>query len=107
MIVISKYFDMRCDMDIQYEKSIRILKALSDENRIQILSLLKNNELCACVLQENLNLSQSGLSYHMKILINSGLVDSRQEGKWTHYKINEKNAKEAIDIFKKILNQNN
>ena len=54
-------------------------KALSDEKRIDILQLLQNGEQCACVLLEKLNLTQSGLSYHMKILTNSKIIESRQE----------------------------
>ena len=65
-------------------------KALSDEKRIDILQLLQNGEQCACVLLEKLNLTQSGLSYHMKILTNSQIIESRQVGKWTYYKISEK-----------------
>jgi len=44
-------------------------------------------EKCACVLAEQLDMAQSTLSYHMKILCESGIVDSRQDGKWIHYKI--------------------
>jgi ArsR family transcriptional regulator len=45
------------------------------------LELLRSGEKCACVLLEQLDLGQSGLSYHMKILVESGVVESRQEGK--------------------------
>ena len=84
-------------------------KALSDEKRIDILQLLQDGEQCACVLLEKLNLTQSGLSYHMKILTNSQIIESRQEGKWTYYKISEKQcdnlATLLIDITR--LNDNN
>ncbi|WP_297809979.1 helix-turn-helix transcriptional regulator [uncultured Finegoldia sp.] len=84
-------------------------KALSDEKRIDILQLLQNGEQCACVLLEKLNLTQSGLSYHMKILTNSQIIQSRQVGKWTYYKISEKQCSNLmtllIDITK--LNDNN
>src|SRR5699024_12334772 len=52
-----------------------------------LLEQLRCGEKCACVLQEPLDLTQSGLSYHMKILCDSGIVTSRQEGKWTHYRL--------------------
>lgn len=84
-------------------------KALSDEKRIDILQLLQNGEQCACVLLEKLNLTQSGLSYHMKILTNSQIIQSRQVGKWIYYKISEKQCSNLmtllIDITK--LNDNN
>ena len=51
--------------------------------RLAILEELRGGEKCACVLQEPMELTQSGLSYHMKVLCESGLVESRQEGKWT------------------------
>ena len=64
-----------------YSKDVKIFKALCDEKRLAILNHLKSGEKCACVLQEPLDLTQSGLSYHMKILCDSGIVTSRQEGK--------------------------
>ena len=64
-----------------------IFKALGDENRIRILKLLRGGEMCACHLLEELNISQSTLSHHMKILCDAGLVTGRKEGKWIHYSI--------------------
>lgn len=82
-----------------YKKQARVFKAFCDENRLQILDLLCGGEKCACVLLEQLDLGQSGLSYHMKILLESGIVESRQEGKWTHYKISQTGRDLAIDIL--------
>ncbi|HCX78883.1 MAG TPA: transcriptional regulator, partial [Firmicutes bacterium] len=45
---------------------------------------------------------QSSLSYHMKILVESGIVESRQEGKWTHYKISKQGSKNAIELLNKL-----
>ena len=64
-----------------------VFKALSDENRIRILKLLRSGEKCACKLLEELNISQPTLSHHMKILCDAGIVRGRREGKWTHYSI--------------------
>ena len=64
-----------------YKNDTIIFKALCDEKRLSILELLKGGEKCACVLMEELNIAQSALSYHMKILCESGIVTSRQEGK--------------------------
>ena len=64
-----------------------LFKALSDENRIRILKLLRSGEKCACKLLEELNISQPTLSHHMKILCDAGIVTGRKEGKWTHYSI--------------------
>lgn len=92
-------------MSLNNKEIVSIFKALSDENRIEILNLLKNEEQCACLLLEKLNLSQSGLSYHMKILTEAGLVIARPEGKWINYKIDNENTKELISILEGIFNK--
>lgn len=51
----------------------KVFKAFCDVNRLQILEQLRSGEKCACILLENLNISQSTLSYHMKILCESGV----------------------------------
>lgn len=85
-----------------YEENARVFKALCDEKRLRVLELLRGGEKCACVLLEQLDLGQSGLSYHMKILVESGIVESRQEGKWTHYKISEKGSAHAMDLLREL-----
>lgn len=79
-----------------YKNDTIIFKALCDEKRLSILELLKGGEKCACVLMEELNIAQSALSYHMKILCESGIATSRQEGKWTHYTISKSGREYAI-----------
>ena len=79
-----------------YKNDTIIFKALCDEKRLSILELLKGGEKCACVLMEELNIAQSALSYHMKILCESGIETSRQEGKWTHYTISKSGREYAI-----------
>jgi len=85
-----------------YEEHTKVFKAFCDEKRLRILELLRGGEKCACVLLEQLDLGQSGLSYQMKILVESGIVESRQEGKWTHYKISEKGSDYAVVLLKKL-----
>lgn len=75
-----------------YQEDAKVFKALCDPKRLAILEQLRSGEKCACVLQEPMDLTQSGLSYHMKILCDSGIVISRQEGKWTHYRLNPDGA---------------
>ena len=79
----------------------QIFKALCDENRVQIMKLLRSGEKCACKLLDELNISQPTLSHHMKILCDSGLVIGRKEGKWMHYSICE----EGCQIAKESLNE--
>ena len=64
-----------------------VFKALGDENRIRVLKILRSGEKCACHLLEELNISQSTLSHHMKILCDTGIVTGRKEGKWMYYAI--------------------
>lgn len=85
-----------------YQKSAKVFKALCDPKRLAILEQLRSGEKCACVLQEPMDLTQSGLSYHMKILCDSGLVVSRQEGKWTHYRLSRTGRDHAIKLLLSI-----
>lgn len=82
-----------------YQENAKIFKALCDPKRLAILEQLRSGEKCACVLQEPMDLTQSGLSYHMKILCDSGLVVSRQEGKWTHYRLSKSGRDNAVKLL--------
>jgi ArsR family transcriptional regulator len=62
--------------------------ALSDPIRLQVLELLRNQELCVCELCEKLDVIQSKLSFHLKTLKEANLVRSRQEGRWIYYSLN-------------------
>lgn len=85
-----------------YEDRAKVFKALADEKRLRILELLQSGEKCACVLIDLLEIPQSSLSYHMKILTESGIVEGRIEGKWTHYHISPFGAKIAVELLKQI-----
>ncbi len=76
---------------------LSIFKALSDETRLRIVKLLENGELCVCHIVAAVNMSQSKISFHLKVLKDSGLVKDRREGKWMHYRLNES------DLFKRFL----
>lgn len=80
-------------------KTAKIFKAFSVAIRLEILDLLKNGEECACDLLEKLDLTQSGLSYHMKILIESGIVTAREDGKWVYYTISEEGRQKIVQMF--------
>ncbi len=86
----------------EYEKNARVFKAFCDENRLMILELLQSGEKCACRLLEDLNIGQSTLSHHMKILCDSGVVNSRKEGKWTHYSISEDGCEYARQLLAEV-----
>ncbi len=81
-----------------------MFKAFCDENRLQILELLRDGEKCACSLLEEMQITQPTLSHHMKILCDSGVVVGRKEGKWMHYSISKEGMKEiksCLDYFSK------
>ena len=65
-----------------------VFKALGDETRLKIIEILSCGELCACDILESFDITQPTLSYHMKILTESGLVRSRKEGSWIRYQNN-------------------
>lgn len=71
------------------DEYMRVFKAFADPKRVRILELLCKSEECACVLLDDLNISQPTLSHHMKILCDSGIVTARKEGRWMYYRINE------------------
>ncbi|OJF76881.1 MAG: transcriptional regulator [Treponema sp. CETP13] len=79
-----------------------VFKALCDDKRLRILELLRNGEKCACHITDELDIAQSCLSYHMKVLCESGLIKSRHDGKWTYYKIDLEGSKNAQDLLKEI-----
>lgn len=85
-----------------YEQNAKVFKAFCDENRLRILERLRGGEQCACALIESLGIGQSALSYHMKILVESGVVSARQEGKWTNYSISESGTARARKLLDEI-----
>lgn len=89
-------------MTNEYEKKARLFQALSDERRLRILELLRHGEKCTCTLTEEINMPQSSLSYHMKILSEAGIVSGREDGKWTHYRISTQGRQKALAVLKEI-----
>jgi ArsR family transcriptional regulator len=63
----------------------RFFKALADETRLRIITLLSYGELCVCHLEEALQLSQPNISRHLAILRMAGVVEARREGSWVYY----------------------
>lgn len=77
-------------MNQQYENNAKIFKAFCDPNRLWILDILTKGEHCACKLLEILDVSQSTLSHHMKILTDAKIIEVRKDGKWSHYSLSKK-----------------
>lgn len=89
-------------MELDETKLPVIFKAFCDENRIRILKQLLTGEKCACVLLDDLHITQPTLSHHMRTLCDSGVVVGRREGKWTHYSISPEGAQRAIECLQAL-----
>jgi ArsR family transcriptional regulator len=89
-------------MRYTYAEYVPVLKALSDETRLKIVDMLSCGELCACNILENFNITQPTLSYHMKALTDSGIVNGRRQGAWMHYSLNSEKMNEAINFLTEI-----
>jgi ArsR family transcriptional regulator len=85
-----------------YAEYVPILKALSDETRLKIVDMLSCGELCACAILEEFSITQPTLSYHMKILSDSGLVSAVRDGSWVRYSLNIEKANDARSFLKDI-----
>ncbi|MFC3211625.1 ArsR/SmtB family transcription factor [Planomicrobium okeanokoites] len=72
-------------------------KALADPKRLEILNTIcRKNSACVCDLTEVLDLPQSKLSYHLKILLNARLLNKETKGTWSFYSINQKEMNRLI-----------
>jgi DNA-binding transcriptional ArsR family regulator len=80
-----------------------VTKALSDPQRVRILSALKNRELCLCQIVELLQLAQSTVSKHCSILKQAGLVESRKEERWMYFKLPEHPSLEVQNVLEWTL----
>lgn len=83
-------------MNSVYDENAKIIKALSDGNRLKIIDILSCGEMCACDILERFEFTQPTLSHHMKVLIDCGLVKSRKEGLWCYYSLNNSNCNKLI-----------
>jgi ArsR family transcriptional regulator len=64
-----------------------VFKALADKTRLRILALLGSNEVCVCHIHDTLGVPQPTASRHLAYLRKSGLVDTRRDGVWMHYRV--------------------
>lgn len=68
---------------------IKVMKALSDPNRVKILKLLQQKTMCVCELQGALQISQPSVSKALKMLEEAGLVEYKKEGLWVNYYLSD------------------
>lgn len=66
---------------------VKVMKALSDPNRVRIVKLLEHRTMCVCELKALLEVAQPTVSKHLRILENAGLVESFKDGLWVNYQL--------------------
>ncbi|MBD2105600.1 metalloregulator ArsR/SmtB family transcription factor [Nodosilinea sp. FACHB-13] len=74
-------------------------KALSDPLRLEVIELLRSQEMCVCDLCDRMEIAQSKLSFHLKTLREAGLISARQDGRWIYYSLNPAEFGELEDYL--------
>lgn len=94
------------DDEATVEEAIVVLKALSEPNRLQILSTLMSGDSCNNELQDKLGLAPNLLSHHLRVLEKTGLVHSRRDqvdGRWIYYSVDREAARHWQGWFAHFL----
>ena len=68
---------------------VRVMKALSETNRVRILKILQQEPRCVCDIRTALGIAQPTVSNHLKVLEEAGLVTYRKQGLWVHYRLTD------------------
>ncbi len=79
------------------DEVITILKALSDETRYKLMEMLLKHDYCVRTLAHHLDISESAVSQHLKVLRNAGLVQGMKRGYYTHYRADRDLLNEVAD----------
>ncbi len=82
-----------------FDRQVALLKALADPLRWRIVNLLADEQLCVCHLTEMLHATQPLVSHHLRVLRETGLLDSERSSYWTYYRLRP----EALAIFSEEL----
>jgi ArsR family transcriptional regulator, arsenate/arsenite/antimonite-responsive transcriptional repressor len=77
--------------------------ALADENRLRLLYLMKEGEICVCYLQGVLQTNQPKISRHLAYLKRAGLVEARRDGKWMHYRLKKQESSQEKVLSETLL----
>ena len=79
-----------------------LFKALADRTRLGLISLIGDSEVCVCFFVAILKSNQPKISRHLAYLRRAGIVTSRREGKWMHYRLTEPPDEHAARIFREV-----
>ena len=85
-----------------YMSTAKMLKAISDPKRLRIVDMLSCGELCASEIKDVFSTTQPTMSYHMKLLVDAGIVLMRNEGKYVFYSLNNEYMKKFFQDIQKI-----
>ena len=80
-----------------------LFKALADRTRLRLLNLMASGEVCVCFFVEVLGTNQPKISRHLAYLRRAGVVASRREGKWMHYRVNTPENVHAARVFNEVM----
>ena len=86
-----------------FQLHANLLKALANPKRLEIIHLLRDQELSVTVIQEMLDLPQANLSQHLQVLRHEGIVQTRKDGKQIYYHVAHKNFIAASDLLREVL----
>ncbi|MGE5661960.1 MAG: ArsR/SmtB family transcription factor [Ignavibacteriales bacterium] len=82
---------------------VDIFKALAEENRLRILSLLMVDDLCVCEIESVLNMTQSNVSRHLTTLKQCGILRNYKNAQWTYYCINDSFKEENKELYQYLI----
>jgi ArsR family transcriptional regulator len=82
-----------------------LFRALADPTRLRLLNLIADREICVCYLVEILRMNQPKVSRHLAYLRRAGIVASRREGKWMHYRLAMPDDEAAAAVLREVLRQ--
>ena len=88
---------------MDYERTSVILKAMADPNRMKIIDLLSNGDLCACEVLEHFDFTQPTLSHHMKVLGKAGIVSVSKKSQWHYYGLNDAFVAEFMHFMTQLF----
>ncbi|NHN33166.1 ArsR/SmtB family transcription factor [Paenibacillus agricola] len=89
----------------QIEEMADVCKLLGDKNRLTIVALLNEKELCVCEIVDILQTSQPNISQHMRKLKDGGLVKETKKGQWVYYSLRIQDKPYVAEILKQIPSQ--
>lgn len=91
---------------ISLKKQADVFKALGDENRLKIVQMLAEKDMCVCEIIDELSVSQPAVSHHLKNLKQAGIVEDRREGKWIFYSLSQKGLLASLSFLENLVERN-